>query len=66
MNISINDIALELPEGATITEALAARQLPATGIAVAVNGKVVPAVKRDSHKLTEGDKVVVIKAFYGG
>ncbi|MDE7145739.1 MAG: MoaD/ThiS family protein [Duncaniella sp.] len=36
------------------------------GIATAVNGKVVAAVLRPSKKLSEGDNVVIIKAFYGG
>lgn len=40
--------------------------MPPSGVATAVNGTVVPAALRGSHALTEGDRIVIIKAFYGG
>lgn len=66
MEVTINGLTLQLPADATLSDALDARCIPPTGIATAVNGKVVPAIKRSSCKLAEGDNVVIIKAFYGG
>ncbi|MCM1164309.1 MAG: sulfur carrier protein ThiS [Muribaculaceae bacterium] len=66
MNITVNDVPVNLPDGATLADALASRQLPATGVATAVNGSVVPAILRTTRTLNDGDKIVVIKAFYGG
>lgn len=66
MKVIINNTAIDLPEGATLAQALEARSLPSSGIATAVNGIVVPAKTRMLHRLQEGDTVVVIKAFYGG
>lgn len=66
MKITVNDVPVELPDGATLADALASRELPPTGTATAVNGSVVPAVLRNTRVLAEGDKVVIIKAFYGG
>ncbi|MCM1355115.1 MAG: sulfur carrier protein ThiS [Staphylococcus sp.] len=66
MEVTINGLTLQLPTGSTLSDALDARCIPSTGIATAVNGKVVPAVNRSSCLLAEGDNVVIIKAFYGG
>lgn len=66
MNVTINNVPLTLPEGATLADALATRTMPASGVATAVNGTVVPALLRAPRKLAEGDRIVIIKAFYGG
>lgn len=66
MKVLINDVALELPEGATIQDALDAKEIKPQGIATALNGAVVPAMSRGVKQLSEGDKIVIIKAFYGG
>ena len=66
MKISVNDVALELPEEATLQHALDAKEIKPQGIATAVNGTVVPAHLRATKTLADGDKIVIIKAFYGG
>lgn len=66
MKVLINDVDLDLPDGATLADALQAKEIEAKGIATALNGKVVPAVLRDKKVLADGDKIVIIKAFYGG
>lgn len=66
MEIKINNVSLELPDGATLQDALEAKGIAPQGIATAVNGKVVPAVLRPNKVLTSGDSIVIIKAFYGG
>ena len=66
MNVTVNDITLSLPEGSTLADALAAKEIKPQGIATAVNGKVIAASLRETATLNEGDKIVIIKAFYGG
>lgn len=66
MKVLINDVDLELTDGSTLADALQAKEIEAKGIATALNGKVVPAVLRDKKVLANGDKIVIIKAFYGG
>lgn len=66
MEVKINDKPVRLPDGATLADALAAAQAPATGIATALNGTVVTSAARATTKLSDGDTVLIIKAFYGG
>ena len=41
-------------------------KFPTTGIAIALNNEVVPATEWGKKVLADGDKLTVIKAFYGG
>lgn len=66
MIINLNDQKLELPEGATVAQALQAAEISPLGKATAVNGVVVRASERQNHPLKEGDTMLVISAFYGG
>lgn len=66
MQVTINNNSFELKPDATLEEALTVARIKTTGIATAVNGTVVARDKRDSHKLNEGDKILIITAFYGG
>ena len=40
--------------------------IPESGIAVAVNGDVVPKTDWESRIIADGDAIMVIRAFYGG
>jgi len=54
-------------QAATVAELLAARGiLRAKGVAVAVNGAVVPASIWDRAKLASGDRIEIVKPFGGG
>ena len=66
MNVTINDVPIMLADGAMLSDALAAKDIKPQGIATAINGTVIPAAKRASTTLNDGDKIVIIKAFYGG
>lgn len=66
MKITINNKTYELPDALTITEVLKAVDRPTDGIAVARNGKVIPAKELAATKVIDGDNLMVIKAFYGG
>ena len=65
MNISINQIPHELPEGATVADALAAMQARPP-YAVAVNTVFVPSPEHPRHPLQAGDRVEVISPVTGG
>lgn len=67
MQIFINDKELTLADGATLAQAAAAAGVQAKqGVAVAVNLEIVPAAEWNKRKLSQGDKITLIKAFYGG
>ena len=65
MNILINLQPYELPEGATVADALAAMQARPP-FAVAVNTVFVPAPEHPRHPLQAGDRVEVISPVTGG
>src|SRR5262249_34070686 len=54
-------------DGATISELLASRELPAArGVAVALNGRVVPRDAWATTILHDGDAVEIVRAMQGG
>ena len=65
MNITINQIPHELPEGATVADALAAIAARPP-FAVAVNTRFVPNTRYTAHALHDGDRVEVIAPVTGG
>lgn len=65
MKLKVND--QEVESGATTLSLFSLEQnLPATGIAVAVNNRMVPHAEWDSYTLNEGDRILIIKAVCGG
>ena len=66
LSIRLNGEPHALP-AATLAELLAARGIQrARGVAVAVNGQVVPARGWAEHRLAEGDDVEIVKPVGGG
>ena len=68
MMVVVNGSPIELEHGAPVAEAIAVvRSDPAAkGIAVAVNGTVVPRSAWSETRLSEDDKVEVLTAVAGG
>jgi sulfur carrier protein len=67
MNIRLNDELRAIDHGATLDGLLDELGLAARkGIAVAINDAVITRSSWASHKLTEGDRVLVIQATQGG
>ncbi len=66
MEIILNSKKITVDDGMTLSRVLEQQGIAPTGIATAVNGAVVSRDKRDSYTLTQGDNIVIIKAFYGG
>ncbi|MBE6187811.1 MAG: sulfur carrier protein ThiS [Rikenellaceae bacterium] len=50
----------------TLSQLIAELSITTTGIAVAVNRKIIPRQLWEQTNLTEGDSIVIIKAVYGG
>jgi sulfur carrier protein len=68
MIVAVNGTATELPDGATVAGVLAELKVPsmARGVAVAVQGEVVPRGEWVSMPLRDGDRVEVVSAIQGG
>lgn len=68
MNVFVNGVAMDVEESAVVADAIAAvRGEPATrGIAVAVNGTVVPRSSWPQTPLNDSDRVEILTAVAGG
>lgn len=66
MNVSVNGDTREVADGATVADLLAELGLPASGIAVAVNGEVVTRARHASTVLPDAARVEVLTAVQGG
>lgn len=66
MKASINGEQYELPEGLTVAQVLARVQAPERGIAVAKNDRVVRRSAFEEERVTEGDRIEIIRAVAGG
>ncbi|HEX8856392.1 MAG TPA: sulfur carrier protein ThiS [Thermoleophilaceae bacterium] len=68
MKVLLNGEPVELADGTTVAGAVSASgaEPSGRGIAVAVNGEVVPRGEWASIELTEGERVEVLQAVQGG
>lgn len=68
MNVALNGTVTDLADGATVAGALACLGVAEAGrgVAVAVQGEVVPRGRWESTELREGDRVEVVAAIGGG
>ena len=65
MRLKVND--KEVETGASNLSLFSREQnLQTTGIAIAVNNRMVPRCEWDSYTLHEGDSILIIKAVCGG
>jgi sulfur carrier protein len=68
MTIWLNGEQTELPPGLSLADAVEAAGAPSgrRGIAVAVDGEVVPRDRWDDTRLDDGQRVEVVQAVQGG
>jgi sulfur carrier protein len=68
MKVMLNGESRDLRDGATVTDAIDAAGAPESraGVAVAVDGEVVPRSEWTDHALAEGQQVEVLQAVQGG
>jgi sulfur carrier protein len=66
ISVELNGEAQELRDDATVADAVAAAGAPDRGVAVAVDGEVVPRATWLRTVLTQGQRVEVLQAVQGG
>ena len=66
MQVWINGKPGELADDARVPDALALLELPETGVAVAVDGVVVPRAEWPATALADGARIEVLTAVQGG
>jgi sulfur carrier protein len=66
IQVKLNGEPRELPDGATLADAVAEVTKLASGVAAAVNGKVVPRGSWAATPLRDGDQAEVVTAVQGG
>jgi sulfur carrier protein len=66
MRVILNGEPRELNDGATVDAAVEVTGAPERGVAVAVDGEVVPRGQWTNTELHEGQKVEVLQAVQGG
>ncbi|WP_028924477.1 sulfur carrier protein ThiS [Pseudonocardia acaciae] len=66
MRVWINGDPHDVPEPATVADALAAMGAPAAGVAVAVDGEVVPRAGWSERRLAAEARIEVLTAVQGG
>ncbi|MDP9396397.1 MAG: sulfur carrier protein ThiS [Actinomycetota bacterium] len=66
MTVTINGGETVVPGGTTVAELVAARTAGSRGVAVALNGEVVPRSAWDATPLAPGDAMELLTATAGG
>lgn len=66
MELIVNGAARRLPAGTTVAELVGTVTTQTRGVAVAVNGEVVPRAGWPATGLADGDRVEVLTAAQGG
>jgi sulfur carrier protein len=66
LQVKLNGEPRELPDGSTIAEAVAELTAVPAGVAVAVNGDVIPRGSWAATLLRDGDQLEVVTAVQGG
>lgn len=66
MRLTVNGEPRDLPAGSSVAVLVGQLTAAVRGVAVAVNGEVVPRSTWDSAGLAEGDRVEVLTAAQGG
>lgn len=66
MNIRVNNQEKTLENSTSVLQLATELQLPAQGVAIAINNRMLPRTEWENTHLNENDNVVIIKAACGG
>ncbi|MFE0591173.1 sulfur carrier protein ThiS [Micromonospora echinospora] len=66
MELTVNGVGRSLPDAATVADLVREVTADQRGVAVAVNGEVVPRAGWPTTALRDGDRVEVLSAAQGG
>ncbi len=66
MSITVNGESMDVDDDASVRDVVAGLGMPDRGIAVAVDGAVVPRGRWDRYTMTDGAVVEIVTAVQGG
>ena len=66
MNIYINQKEIEVHDNISVKELLDMQQIAIEGTAIAIDNKLVPKNEWNDRILTDGNKITIIRATFGG
>lgn len=66
MKVQVNNKEVEINPDSTLVQLTAQLELTVSGIAIAVNNRMIPRTEWERFSLHENDNVVIIKAACGG
>jgi sulfur carrier protein len=66
VEIFVNGLPRQVPAPLTLADLLASAELPSRGVAVAVDGSVVPRAEHATTTLGEGARIEIVTAVQGG
>ena len=66
MKIYINQKEIEVQDSISVTELLDMQQIAIEGTAIAIDNKLVPQNEWNDRILTDGNKITIIRATFGG
>lgn len=66
MKVLVNSKETEVAEGSKLIDLTIQLELPAQGVAIGLNNKLVPRTEWNVQELHENDSLVIIKAACGG
>lgn len=66
MKIYINQKEIEVQDNISVKELLDMQQIAIEGTAIAINNKLVPKNEWNDRILTDGNKITIIRATFGG
>ena len=66
MKIYINQKEIEVQDNISVKELLDMQQIAIEGTAIAIDNKLVPKNERNERILTDGNKITIIRATFGG
>ncbi|MBP3430587.1 MAG: sulfur carrier protein ThiS [Barnesiella sp.] len=66
MKIYINQKEIEVQDNISVKELLDMQQIAIEGTAIAIDNKLVPKNEWDDRILTDGNKITIIRATFGG
>ena len=66
MIIYINQIEIEVQDNISVKELLDMQQIAIEGTAIAIDNKLVPKNEWNDRILTDGNKITIIRATFGG
>ena len=66
MKIYINQKEIEVQDNISVKELLDMQQIAIEGTAIAIDNKLVPKTEWNDRILTDGNKITIIRATFGG